>query len=184
MKLVTFLPPGTAEPLAGEIRGDQVVAFDDGSTVAGRLRSGDREPAGGAAHPLDGVTLLAPHVPRAIFGIGLNYRAHAAEQGRDLPETPIVFMKLPSSIAPPGGPVRGERDVRAGHDGQGDPGIGAQALQRPARSREREDDPVVAGAQRGRDGNRVRATGAARREHADGAGGPVGQGGVEHRPRQ
>ena len=44
--------------------------------------------------------------PRAIFGIGLNYAAHAAEQGRDLPEFPIVFMKLPSSSAPPGGPIR------------------------------------------------------------------------------
>jgi acylpyruvate hydrolase len=105
VKLVTFLPPGATEPVAGEVRDDQVVAFDDGSTVAGRLRTGDREPARGAGQPLAGVTLLAPHVPRAIFGIGLNYRAHAAEQGRDLPETPIVFMKLPSSVAPPGGPV-------------------------------------------------------------------------------
>ena len=81
VKLATFLPPGAAEPLAGEVRGDQVVAFDDGSTVAERLRSGDRTPAAGAAHALADVTLLAPHVPRAIFGIGLNYRAHAAEQG-------------------------------------------------------------------------------------------------------
>ena len=105
MKLATFLAPGSTEPLAGEVRGEEVVAFDDGSTVAARLRSGDREPARGAAHPLDAVTLLAPHVPRAIFGIGLNYKAHAAEQGKDLPERPIVFMKLPSSVAPPGGPV-------------------------------------------------------------------------------
>ena len=37
MKLVTFLPPGAAEPVAGEVRGDQVVAFDDGSTVLDRL---------------------------------------------------------------------------------------------------------------------------------------------------
>jgi 2-keto-4-pentenoate hydratase/2-oxohepta-3-ene-1,7-dioic acid hydratase in catechol pathway len=44
--------------------------------------------------------------PRAIFGIGLNYAEHAAEQGQDPPERPIVFMKLPTSAAPPGGPVR------------------------------------------------------------------------------
>jgi 2-keto-4-pentenoate hydratase/2-oxohepta-3-ene-1,7-dioic acid hydratase in catechol pathway len=43
--------------------------------------------------------------PRAIFGIGLNYAAHAEETGRDLPEFPIVFMKLPSSSAPPHGDV-------------------------------------------------------------------------------
>jgi 2-keto-4-pentenoate hydratase/2-oxohepta-3-ene-1,7-dioic acid hydratase in catechol pathway len=44
--------------------------------------------------------------PRAIFGIGLNYAAHAAEQGKELPEFPMVFMKLPTSSVPPGGPVR------------------------------------------------------------------------------
>ena len=46
---------------------------------------------------------LPLHTPRAIFGIGLNYAAHAQEQGKDLPERPIVFMKLPSSSAPPQG---------------------------------------------------------------------------------
>ncbi|HSD76000.1 MAG TPA: fumarylacetoacetate hydrolase family protein, partial [Solirubrobacteraceae bacterium] len=71
-----------------------------------RLADGDRSPAEGEAHPLEQVTLLAPHVPRAIFGIGLNYRAHAAEQGKEPPATPIVFLKLPTSAAAPGGPVR------------------------------------------------------------------------------
>ncbi len=112
MKLVTFLPPGGSGPLAGEVRGDQVVAFDDGVSVLERLHSGDRSPAGGPVHALADVTLLAPHIPRAIFGIGLNYRAHAAEQGTELPESPIVFMKLPTSAAPPGGPVRRPPVVR------------------------------------------------------------------------
>ncbi|MGN6188149.1 MAG: fumarylacetoacetate hydrolase family protein [Conexibacter sp.] len=107
MKLATFLPPGTDGPRGGEVRGESVVAFADGSTVLDRLASGDRTPADGAEHALADVTLLAPvPQPRAIFGIGLNYAAHAAEQGRELPEQPIVFMKLPSSSAPPSGPVR------------------------------------------------------------------------------
>jgi 2-keto-4-pentenoate hydratase/2-oxohepta-3-ene-1,7-dioic acid hydratase in catechol pathway len=38
--------------------------------------------------------------------IGLNYREHAAEQGRELPEFPIVFTKLTTSVAAPGGPIR------------------------------------------------------------------------------
>jgi 2-keto-4-pentenoate hydratase/2-oxohepta-3-ene-1,7-dioic acid hydratase in catechol pathway len=59
------------------------------------------------------VELLAPvQRPRAIFGIGLNYEAHARETGASLPEQPIVFMKLPSSSAPPGGPVRCPRVVK------------------------------------------------------------------------
>jgi acylpyruvate hydrolase len=107
MRLATFLAPGSSAPLAGEVRGDLVVAFGDGSSVLDRLASGDRAPASGAQWALGDVELLAPvRQPRAIFGIGLNYAAHAAETGAEVPEAPIVFMKLPSSSAPPGGPVR------------------------------------------------------------------------------
>ena len=106
MRLATFLPPGTSEPVAGEVRGAEVVAFSEG-TVLDRLASGDRTPADGRAHALAGVTLLAPvPQPRAIFGIGLNYAKHAAETGAELPEAPMVFLKLPSSSVPPSGPVR------------------------------------------------------------------------------
>jgi 2-keto-4-pentenoate hydratase/2-oxohepta-3-ene-1,7-dioic acid hydratase in catechol pathway len=105
VKLATFQgPDGTVH--AGEVREERVVAFDDGSSVVDRLATGDRSSASGASFTLDEVTLLAPVPrPRAIFGIGLNYAAHAAEQGQDPPERPIVFMKLPTSAAAPGGPV-------------------------------------------------------------------------------
>jgi 2-keto-4-pentenoate hydratase/2-oxohepta-3-ene-1,7-dioic acid hydratase in catechol pathway len=109
MRLATFLPPTASDPVAGEVRGEQAVAFADGTSVRDRLASGDRTPASGAAW----LTLLAPvPQPRAIFGIGLNYAAHATEQGRELPERPIVFMKLPSSSVAPGGPVRCPAVVR------------------------------------------------------------------------
>jgi 2-keto-4-pentenoate hydratase/2-oxohepta-3-ene-1,7-dioic acid hydratase in catechol pathway len=112
MRLATFLAPGAQAPRAGEVRGDRVVAFADG-TVLDRLASGERTPAGGESFALADVTLLAPvERPRAIFGIGLNYAAHARETGKELPEAPIVFMKLPSSSAPPGGPVRCPAVVR------------------------------------------------------------------------
>ena len=105
MKLATFTVPGSSEPRAGEVRGDQIVAFD-GGTVLDRLASGDRAPAAGEAFALADVALLAPVPrPRAIFGIGLNYAAHAAEQGKEPPEFPMVFMKLPTSSVPPSGPV-------------------------------------------------------------------------------
>ena len=52
-----------------------------------RLASGDRTPADGEAFALADVTLLAPVPrPRAIFGIGLNYAAHARETGKEPPE--------------------------------------------------------------------------------------------------
>ena len=106
MKLATFLAPGDPEPQAGEVRGEEVHAFADGCTVLDRLASGDRSPATGPSRPVADVTLLAPVPrPRAIFGIGLNYLTHAQEQGKEPPERPIVFMKLPSSAVGPGGPI-------------------------------------------------------------------------------
>jgi 2-keto-4-pentenoate hydratase/2-oxohepta-3-ene-1,7-dioic acid hydratase in catechol pathway len=106
MRLATFLAPGDDVPLAGEVRGDRIVAFDSG-TVLERLEFGDLSPATGDEHPLAHVTLLAPVArPRAIFGIGRNYAAHAAELGNQLPEKPIVFMKQPGSSVPGHGHVR------------------------------------------------------------------------------
>src|ERR671911_2555060 len=111
MRLVTFLAPGSDDPRAGEVRGDRVIAFSSG-TVLDRLASGERRPADGEEHALGDVTLLAPVPrPRAIFGIGLNYAAHARETGEEPPPAPIVFMKLPTSSVGPGGPVRCPRVV-------------------------------------------------------------------------
>lgn len=46
---------------------------------------------------------LGPPVPRPskVFGIGLNYKAHAEETGRGLPEVPLVFTKYPSCLVGP-----------------------------------------------------------------------------------
>jgi acylpyruvate hydrolase len=113
MKLATFLVPGAGAPQAGEVRGDAVVAFTDGSTVLDRLASGDRTPAGGPEHPLADVGLLAPVTrPRSIFGVGLNYAAHARETGKDLPAAPIIFLKLPSSSVAPNDDVQVPEVVR------------------------------------------------------------------------
>jgi acylpyruvate hydrolase len=113
MRLATFMPPGGATALAGEVRGDAVVAFSNGGTVLDRLASGDRTPATGDAFALAEVELLAPVArPRAIFGIGLNYAAHITETGGTLPDAPIVFMKLPTSAAAPNGPIRAPAVVR------------------------------------------------------------------------
>ncbi len=103
MRLATYVDPDSGAPRAGEVRGEAIVAYADGVTVRDLLA--DAVPADGAERPLADVTLLAPTRPRAIFGIGLNYAAHAKETGRDVPEQPMVFMKLPSSSAPPFGAI-------------------------------------------------------------------------------
>jgi len=50
---------------------------------------------------------LGPPVPRPakVFAIGVNYRAHVAEAGMELPKTPMVFTKFPSCLAGPSADV-------------------------------------------------------------------------------
>lgn len=50
---------------------------------------------------------LGPPVPRPpqVFGIGLNYRDHAAESGLELPQRPMVFTKFPASVTGPHGAI-------------------------------------------------------------------------------
>jgi acylpyruvate hydrolase len=113
MRLASFQAPGDERPTAGEVRGEEVIAFSDGSTVRERLASGDVSPADGERWPLEEVTLLAPVPdPGAIYGIGYNYAQHAAETGADLPEFPLVFVKVRGAVAPPGGPIRCPEVVR------------------------------------------------------------------------
>jgi 2,4-diketo-3-deoxy-L-fuconate hydrolase len=46
---------------------------------------------------------LGPPVPNpcSVFGIGINYRGHAAETGAALPEAPLVFAKFPNCLVGP-----------------------------------------------------------------------------------
>src|SRR5215203_3275130 len=54
----------------------------------------------------DGVPLLSPVTrPGKIICIGLNYRAHAEEQGAEPPETPTFFAKFRNALAAPGATV-------------------------------------------------------------------------------
>jgi 2-keto-4-pentenoate hydratase/2-oxohepta-3-ene-1,7-dioic acid hydratase in catechol pathway len=48
---------------------------------------------------------LGPPIPwpRQVFGIGLNYRTHAAETAMALPDAPLVFTKYPGCLAGPVG---------------------------------------------------------------------------------
>jgi len=58
------------------------------------------------AQPLSALTLLAPVTPSKIVCIGRNYRDHAAELGNEAPKEPLLFLKAPSSLLPPGGIIR------------------------------------------------------------------------------
>lgn len=53
---------------------------------------------GPSAATLRDVILLPPVVPTKIIGVGLNYRAHAAEMDKRLPEEPLFFLKPPTAV--------------------------------------------------------------------------------------
>jgi 2-keto-4-pentenoate hydratase/2-oxohepta-3-ene-1,7-dioic acid hydratase in catechol pathway len=55
-----------------------------------------------------GQLVLRPPVPRPgkVWAVGLNYRSHIEEMGRDLPTEPVVFVKLTSSVVATGATVR------------------------------------------------------------------------------
>ena len=56
--------------------------------------------------PIGESQLLAPIPdPPQFLGIGLNYRAHAAESGAPVPTSPVSFPFYNSSIAGPGDPI-------------------------------------------------------------------------------
>jgi 2-keto-4-pentenoate hydratase/2-oxohepta-3-ene-1,7-dioic acid hydratase in catechol pathway len=66
---------------------------------------GAEEAAGFEPIPFGRATLLAPVKPSKIVCIGRNYREHAAELGNEVPKAPLIFLKAPSSIIPPGGTI-------------------------------------------------------------------------------
>ena len=93
--------PGNWHALFGEL--DRVRRLHD--HFAPRLRGGD----GAVALPLFRLAdarLLAPVLlPSKIIAVGLNYRDHAAEQNKPLPELPILFSKAPSCLQTHDGPI-------------------------------------------------------------------------------
>lgn len=84
---------GMIEPESGKIR-----------EIAGGDPFG-RVEAAGVARRLEEVRLLAPVVPGKIVAVGLNYRDHAREMGKKIPEEPLLFLKATSALNDPGGEI-------------------------------------------------------------------------------
>lgn len=96
MKLLRYEHAGVCG--SGVLEGDTVAALT-GEIWENGQPTGER-------FSLDQVNVLAPiENPPDIFAIGLNYRAHADEQGAKYPASPVVFLKASSSILGPRDPI-------------------------------------------------------------------------------
>jgi 2-keto-4-pentenoate hydratase/2-oxohepta-3-ene-1,7-dioic acid hydratase in catechol pathway len=74
--------------------------------VFGVYEAGEQIAAGSGTAFAPAVRILAPVVPGKIVAIGLNYKDHAAEQGKPLPVEPMIFLKPSTAVIAPGEPVR------------------------------------------------------------------------------
>jgi 2-keto-4-pentenoate hydratase/2-oxohepta-3-ene-1,7-dioic acid hydratase in catechol pathway len=74
---------------------EAIARFRELHAVAARLGGTPDAPCDPAA-----LGLCVPR-PQKVFGIGLNYRAHAKESGMEIPPNPLVFCKFTSCLAGP-----------------------------------------------------------------------------------
>jgi 2-keto-4-pentenoate hydratase/2-oxohepta-3-ene-1,7-dioic acid hydratase in catechol pathway len=74
--------------------------------IFGRYETGEQIAAGSGVAFAPAVRVLAPVVPGKIVAIGLNYKDHAAEQGKPLPIEPMIFLKPSTAVIAPGEPIR------------------------------------------------------------------------------
>jgi 2-keto-4-pentenoate hydratase/2-oxohepta-3-ene-1,7-dioic acid hydratase in catechol pathway len=65
----------------------------------------EMEQPGSVVAAVDRVQLLAPCQPTKIVAVGLNYRAHAAESGHQVPAEPVIFLKPPTAVIGPGAAI-------------------------------------------------------------------------------
>ncbi|MEU9284539.1 fumarylacetoacetate hydrolase family protein [Streptomyces sp. NPDC048275] len=103
MKLATLRTAGTTR--AVRLDGDVLVdlGVPDLGTLLDRDDWAERAAAatadGATTYPVDGAE-FAPVVPRPskVVCVGLNYRNHIQEMGRDLPEHPTLFAKFADAL--------------------------------------------------------------------------------------
>ena len=93
---VRILVDGSAR--FGRVDGDRV------QLVSGSPIAGDASPTGESV-PFDPARLEAPCVPSKIVAVGTNYRAHAVEMGKGIPDEPLLFLKPPSAVQAAGRPI-------------------------------------------------------------------------------
>jgi acylpyruvate hydrolase len=100
MRLATIrIPDGTRAVRVDEHEAVELGHPDIGALLRRPDWRGEAAAADGPRHAVDGLD-YAPPVPNPekIFCVGLNYRSHILEMGRELPEHPTLFAKFSRSL--------------------------------------------------------------------------------------
>lgn len=91
--------------------------LQDGQAYWGEL-VGDRVLVHGQQQRLSELKLLPPAQPTKIVCVGVNYRDHAQEMGRKLPERPALFLKPPSALIGPEETIYLPNSERVDYEGE------------------------------------------------------------------
>ena len=87
----------------------------------------------GAEIAAEGLDMLAPVLPSKIVCVGLNYKDHAAEQHKALPEEPLIFIKPSTAVIGPGQAIEAPAWAgRVDHEAELGLVIGKRAFNVPA----------------------------------------------------
>ncbi len=118
--LVRLFDRATNEPTMAVVDGDEWIA------VEGTIEELHQHHRAGASLPtkgrldkekIDGP--LSPVLPSKIICVGLNYRRHAAEMKKSIPDEPLLFMKPPSALIGRGDPIElPEQSKEVHHEGE------------------------------------------------------------------
>ena len=128
MKFLRF--PQAGEVVWGELSGSIVHLCSGAPFEAGHCRTQERL-------DIRDIELLAPVAPGKIVFVGRNYAEHARELGNEAPAEPLLFLKPPSSLLPPGGRIeRPPLSQRVDYEGEL-----AVVIGRRCRHFQRDQDP-------------------------------------------
>lgn len=100
MKLVRFIVDN--KNFSGIVEGERVFAVEGGDVLGFAFAYESlRIKKGLASWKLKDVKILSPVLPSKVVAIGLNYKAHAAEFSKPIPEEPMMFLKPSTSVIGP-----------------------------------------------------------------------------------
>jgi len=131
MRLVTFCEAG-GRPKIGVLQGEMIVDLSVAAPslpteMVAFLEAGEEAMAAARAAaetpgtiPLSDVALKSPVLrPPKILAVGLNYKEHVEETGRELPQFPIIFNKQSTAANGPFDPVlRPKESVAMDYEGE------------------------------------------------------------------
>lgn len=118
MKLVTFTYKDATR--IGILEDDRVCMASWSDEMLSIIRRGVTPNRTSEYFALEDVKIQAPLKPRKIIGVGRNYADHAEELGNNVPENPLLFAKLGTSVIGTGETITWPGDTAQKVDWEGE----------------------------------------------------------------